>query len=126
LPIRGFERAWGADRSGRNRATHWSPTAPSPAAKADGLAGRGSGGQIPPSAPGNTRAGGFRPSGPFSLPAPDVTVLWHAGSDLPPGFKPTGRGDSPRKPTGLRTPRRQRHLEGMAGKPVGYKSPGRP
>ena len=39
----------GAPTNRRKRATYGSPPAPSPAAKADGLVGRGSGGQIPPS-----------------------------------------------------------------------------
>ena len=36
----GIERDWGADRSGRTRATHGSPAAPRPAAKAEALDGR--------------------------------------------------------------------------------------
>src|SRR5659263_194625 len=36
----GVERDWGADRSGRKRATHGSPAAPRPAAQAVALAGR--------------------------------------------------------------------------------------
>jgi hypothetical protein len=46
----------GALTSRKKRATHGSPSAPSRAAKADRLAGGGSGGQIPPSAPVNIRA----------------------------------------------------------------------
>ncbi len=40
----------GAPTNRRKSATHGSATAPSPAAKADGLAGRGSGGRVPPPA----------------------------------------------------------------------------
>jgi len=35
----GFERAWGADRSGRKRATHGSASGPNPAAEAGAMEG---------------------------------------------------------------------------------------
>jgi len=46
----GLERARGAERIARKRATYGSPSAKSPAAKAAGLDGQGSGGRVPPSA----------------------------------------------------------------------------
>jgi len=46
----GVERARIAERLVRMSATHGSAEDPSPAAKADGLAGRGSGGRVPPPA----------------------------------------------------------------------------
>ena len=48
VPTGGFERVRGADEK-EESATLRSASAPKTAAKADGLAGRGSGGQIPPS-----------------------------------------------------------------------------